>query len=104
MEDIFERVCRATDDGVIAENASGFRYRHVVLAEMDTVRATLTDELDVVIDDEGGLVSVAQFSCFVGIAEEFLFRGILHPQLHPFATAFESHSDAVEIRVLIIEM
>lgn len=104
MEDIFERVCRATDDEVIAENASGFRYRHIILAEMDTVCATHTDELDMIVDDECGLILVAQFSCFVGIAEEFLFRGILHPQLHPLASAFESHSDAVEIRVLIIEM
>ncbi len=104
MEDIFERVCRATDDEVIAEKASGFGYWHIVLTEMNTIGATLTDEFDMVVDDERGLVSVAQPPGFVGIAEKFLFGGILHPQLHPLATAFESYSDAVEIRVLIIEM
>ena len=58
-EDIFECVCRATDDEVVAEKASGFGYWHIVLTEMNTIGATLTDEFDMVVDDECGLILVA---------------------------------------------
>lgn len=58
-EDIIECVCRATDDEVVAEKASGFGYWHIVLTEMNTIGTTLTDEFDMVVDDECGLILVA---------------------------------------------
>ena len=58
-EDIIECVCRATDDEVVAEKASGFGYRHIVLTEMNTIGATLTDEFDMIVDDECCLILVA---------------------------------------------
>lgn len=58
-EDIFECVCRATDDEVIAEDAPCFGYWHIFLSEMYSVSVTFAYEFHVVVDDECGLISVA---------------------------------------------
>lgn len=58
-EDIFECVCCASDDVIVAEDASGFGYWHIILSEMYAVSVTFTYEFYVVIDNECGLILVA---------------------------------------------
>ena len=72
---------RDPDDQPAARPAADFGHRQVVLAHMDAVRAAGQGYVQIVVDDEGHPVPVAEGADLPGFVQEGGFVQLLFPQL-----------------------
>ena len=96
-DDIVNGIGGTSDDFVWSENLSGLINRHVVLSEMDSVRTGSFYQFHVVVKDEFCSMLTAKLKRFLGAGQHFFFRGVLHAQLDPFASSFQSHAYPIYI-------
>ena len=101
---VVERVGGAPDEKVLAQDFPRFVYRHVVLAQVNPVGLQLAHQFHPVVNEEGGPVRAAQFLYLHGHGFRLFVGGMLHAQLYPAATPFESHAGRVKIRIRVGEM
>ena len=97
--DVFEGIGRAADEKLLAQHLPGFGHGHVLQPQVYAVGMEFLSQLHVVVDDEDGSVMFAQGLHFAPYCLHFVQGVILHAQLYPAATAFQSQTGTVQVGV-----
>ena len=99
--DVFEGVGRRSDQVFRPQQAAGFRYGHVELAQMHAVGIQFADEFHVIVEDEFRTVLPAQLFDFTSDAQHLFRRSVFHAELHPAAASFEYGPGAGDLVVTV---
>lgn len=100
--DIVEGVGGAADDISAAQEFACLIHGHIVLAEMYAVGTCLLYPFCMVVEDECGMICLAELADGCGCRQERIFRRVFHAELDPATSACQGEACSFYVVVTVV--